>query len=502
MKRKLFTFVPLLCGVALAMGLTACGGGTGDDSSSSEEVVTSLTTSDADETTHTVTYYDGDEALHTEEVEDGDTAPEWDPTTTVTDKTFLGWYGEPTLTHVYDFTLPVTDDLSIFGSFVSYQEDTRHWALAGSGGTELLKTSNWGKVFTDEHYMVNESTETENIFTIEINLFVNDQFQFTNPVYDESSDSYSWGHQRGGGYLVEPTRDGVEYFQVGGGLGADNYTANITALVEGRYKFTLTTYPAGDFQKDDSPETYDNRNYYDTLEWVRVGDSTEVQAEMTTTFYLKGAYITDWGDLVNDHTKMVLSDGVHTLNNVYLKAEDEFMFASIFTETATGEESVGNVYIRGSNLTEESKALVSGESNIKVNEDGYYNFSYDEATELLTVVKNDDYVPPVASYYVDGNFGGRSWGIDESLKLVQDETDPEVYSLSSPITVSAADEEMGIQYYNAELSSPYVDFFGSSYVKTADDAYDLTKNNIVFKTPGTYNVSINTYSHIITITAA
>lgn len=489
MKRKLFTILPLLCGVALVMGVSSCDDpGPGPGPGPGPE-------------THTVSYLDGETVLHTEEVEDGDTAPEWDPTATVTDKTFLGWYGEPTLTHAYDFTTPVTDDLSIFGSFVSYEEDTRRWALAGSGQTELLRISNWGKVFNDEHYMVKEDNDSANIFTIEINLFIGDQFQFTYPVIDEETGTVSWGHQRGGGYLVEPTRDETEYFSVGGGLGADNYTSNITANVDGRYKFTLTTYPAGDFQKDDSPETYNNRNYYDTLEWERVGDSTETRPETTTTFFIKGAEITSWANLHNDHTLMVETDGIHTLNNVYLRASDEFMFASLVTDTATGEVSEGNAYIRGSNLTEASKELVSGEANMKVLADGYYNFVYDATAETLEVTKNDEYVAPVASYYVDGNFGGRSWGIDESLKLTQSASDPDVMELATPITVSEAGEQLGIQYYNAELDSPYVDFFGSGYVAVADEAYDLSATNIVFNTPGQYNISIDTYSHIITITA-
>lgn len=500
MKAKVFKFLPLVCGLLLAVGLVGCD--PVETTSTSTEPGPNTSTTQPGPETHVVSYYDGETVIHTENVVDGETAPEWDPTTTITDKQFFGWFGEPTLTHEYDFTLPVTDDLSIFGSFVGYQDDTRHWALAGSGATELLRQSNWGVVYTDAHYMEDKSTSEENIFVMEINLFVNDQFQFTNPVYDEETETYSWGHQRGGGYLVEPTRDGVEYFSVGGGLGTDNYTSNITALVEGRYRFTLTTYPAGDFQKDDSPETYNNRNYYDTLEWERIGESTEVQAETTTQFYLKGEFITAWADLKNDHTLMVETDGVHTLNNVYLKAADQFMFASIVTDTTTGETSVGNEYIRGSNLSEESKTLVTGESNMKVVEDGYYNFSYDYDTKTLTVTKNDSYVPAEASYYVDGNFGGRSWGIDENYKLVASSDDPEVYELSAPITVSAAGEQIGIQYYNAELTSPYVDFFGSAYVAVESEAYDLSATNISFNTPGSYNISINTYSHIITITVA
>lgn len=193
------------------------------------------------------------------------------------------------------------------------------------------------------------------------------------------------------------------------------------------------------------------------------------------------------------------NEGIYTLNNVYLKAEDEFMFASIVKTIETGEVSEGNKYIRANNLTESAKELVSGTSNMKVNETGYYSFTFDYEAQTLDVVKNDSYTPVEASYYVDGNFNNRNWGIEESLKLVADSENPEVLELATPITVAKADEEMGIQYYNAELDSPYVDFFGAKYVAVASENYDLTKNNIVFKVPGEYNISINTYSHIITI---
>lgn len=480
--------LPLLCCSSMAFVLASCG----EESSISTPV----------EEKFTISYHDGSEVIHIEEVKSGEKAIDWNPAETVKDKDFLGWYAEPTLKHEYDFDTAVTQDTHIFGAFVSYEKDERNWALAGSGLTSLLKESNWGKNYTEAHYMKNESIAKKNIYTMEMNLFVNDQFQFTDPVFNEENKTYSWGHQRGGAYLVNPTKDGKEYFKVGGGLGADNYTSNITAMVEGRYKFTLTTYPAGDFQKDDSPEVYNNRNYFDTLEWERVGDSTEVMAETQTMFFMKGAQITSWADLRNDHTLMVEESGIHTLQNVYLKSADEFMFASVIKTVETGEIAEGNEYIRATNLTEAGKTLVEGAANMKVKEDGYYTFTYDAEKKTLDVAKVTDYTPAVADYYVDGNFNGRNWGIDPNFKLVKDEANPEVYKLAAPITISAANQEIGIQYYNAELANKYVDYFGSDYVAVADDAYSLTKRNIVFNTVGDYNISLNTYSHIITITKA
>lgn len=492
-RTKAACVLTFLCATALGVGLASCVPGTSTPTSST----------DPGPTTYEVTYLDGSTVLHTENVEEGEKAPNWDPATTVTNKEFFGWYGEPTLTHEFDFDTLIDKDTSIFGSFVGYEKDTRKWALAGSGASSLLKASNWGKVFTENHYMKDESTSTHNVYTMELNLFANDQFQFTNPILNEETNAYSWGHQRGGGYLADPEKDGTKYFSVGGGLGDDNYTSNITAHVDGLYKLTLKTYPAGDFQKGDSPETYNNRNYYDTLTWERLGDATEVKAETTTTYFMKGALITNWANLLNDHTKMVDDNGVHKLNNVYLKTDDEFMFASVVTDTATGETSEGNEYIRATNLTESSKALITGTANMKVVENGYYNFAYDAEAKTLDVTKATDYVAPVAYYYADGNFGGRNWGIEESLKLVQNADDAELYELANPITVTEAGQQLGIQFYNADLEKPYVDFFGSGYVAKASESgeYDLSKTNISFSKTGSYNISLNTYSHIITITA-
>lgn len=465
----------------------------GGTSSSSTPANTSSSVKEDEKVT--VKYVNGETVLKEEEVDSGTVITEWDPTGTVTDE-FFGWYGEPTLTHAFDFTAAIVEDTTIFGSFVGYQKDERHWGIAGSGTASILASSNWGKVFNEEHYLENVSTDTKNIFEITVNLFANDQFQFTSPVITESS--VSWGHQRGAGYLEEPTKDGVEYFTVGGSLGGDNSTANITVAKDGKYKFTLNTYPKGDFFKGGTTNTYDNRSYYDTITYEYLGECEEIRAEVETTFYMKGELITGWGDYVNNNTAMTNSNGKATLANVYLLAADQFMFASKNKNVATGEVSDGNVYIKGANLTEASKALVSGENNMKVNEDGYYTFVYDVEAASLEVTKVD-YTPKNGEYYIDGSFIGWGGAGNDDYKLAQDTENPYVYRLDGTITLAVGDE-IGIQYYDKTVENGWNGFYSAkNMVANAD--FDLTAGtNAKALVAGTYNVEFNSYSHLLKLT--
>ncbi len=445
--------------------------------------------------TVTVTYKNGDTVLKEDSVKKGVTITAWDPKSTVSDE-FFGWFAEPTLTHEFDFTKAVSENTTIFGSFVGYQKDERKWAIAGSGTSSILASSNWGKVYKPEHYMTNASTTTKNIFKMTVNLFAGDQFQFTDPVITE--DSVSWGHQRGAKYIAEPTKNDVEYFSVGGSLGGDNSTANITVVKDGKYEFVLTTYPKGDFQKDGTTNLYDNRSYYDKITYTWLGECEEVRAEVETIFYMKGALITGWGDYVNDFTALKNDNGKATLANVYLVKEDEFMFASKNKDVATGTLSDGNSYIRGANLTEASKALVTGTANMKVVEDGYYTFVYDIEKEELSVTKVE-YTPKAGAYYIDGSFIEWQGVNDDKYLLTQDAENPHLYTFGK-ITL-AENDEIGIQYYNKALNQYNGFFSAKNMVSNAN--FDLTSGaNAKAKVAGTYTVTFNSYSHLLTLTPA
>ena len=486
---KKFLFgISLLSAGVLSLALTACNEEKPNDSKT-DTVVPSESVNDKVK----VTFKNGDTVLHEESVKKGEKVAAWTPTG-ITDE-FFGWYGEPTLKHEFDFNNPINADTVVFGKFVGYQKDERKWGLAGSGASSLLKESNWGKVFTEAHYMTNESTDKKNVFKMTLNLFKDDQFQFTNPQIDGTS--VAWGHQRGAGYLKEPTKNGVEYFSLGNSLNDDNYTANITVAKDGKYEFTLTTYPKGDFQKEGT-ELYNNRSYYDTITYEYLGECEEERAEVEVSYYLKGAKITGWGDFQNANTLMSVKDGVAKLENVYLVSTDEFMFATKNKDVATGDITDGNIYIKATNLDEASKALVGGESNMKVKADGYYTFSYNIETTKLTVTKNDSFTPLPGEYFIDGSFC--EWGGcgNNTYKLAKSAADENIYTTT--VTLKA-DDEIGLQYFdvNAGEGKGWNGFFSAKNM-VANENFDLTANNAKCKVAGTYKVEFNTYSHVLTLT--
>lgn len=435
-----------------------------------------------------VVYYDGQTVIKELDLVQGDTAENFTPS--VDGKCFLGWYGTPTFTHEFDFTQALDGDTSIFGAFVGYKKDERKWAIAGSGKSNILSSSNWGKVYKDEHYLKNESTDTENIYTITVNLLKNDEFQFTDPQIDGSN--VSWGHQRGAGNLVTGEKDGVKYFTPLTGFTGSPYTSNIQCNKDGKYKLTLRTYPAEDSAINAEPQN--NRNYYDRIEFEYLGEYSEEVAKFETTFYLKGAKITNWGDYCNDYTTMTTTSGVAKLENVYLEASDEFMFASLDKNLSTGEVAAGNTYIKASNLTDAAKALVEGEGNMKVKADGYYTFEYNVEKKELNVTKVE-YTPKAGAYYIDGSFVEWKGAGDDNYLFTQDSTDSHVWN-SVNITLKV-DDQLGIQYYD-KPNTKYNGFFASKYLVT-NDAFDTSDVNIKCKKAGTYKVVFNSYSHLITI---
>ena len=104
-------------------------------------------------------------------------------------------------------------------------------------------------------------------------------------------------------------------------------------------------------------------------------------------YYIKGAQITGWEDVYSDETKFVENDGIYTLT-VELTEGDEFMFTSMVTVGDTS--GVGTEYIRYTNIAEddsESLSFVTGtdSANLVAGQTGSYTFTYDPATQVLTV---------------------------------------------------------------------------------------------------------------------
>ena len=455
---------------------------------------------------YTVTYYDGTTVLKTEEVEEGGYAAYWEPEAKE-GMEFSDWYVDAGLNRVFDFEgEAITADRSLYAGYVAVgTDDTRTWAIVGSGQGDILSSSAWGTVITDVHML--EKTEGENEFTITLDLYEDDQFQFATDT--------SWMNQRGFGYIPLADRtmtvDGEEVtpFSGGGGIGetADKQS-NITVEYPGNYTFTLTTYPDEDYYDDNVNNGQVSISNFDTITYEYNGPAAELSSTVTE-FYIKGQDITQWGDMYNPATQMTRVGSTYTLT-VYLKAGDQVMFTSLNVDRETGESTVGTTYINVTNLDEESASLFTAAgNNMTVNTSGEYTFTYDADSKTLSAALDEDATPLQADYYLDGSFGGLSWNqsfYDPDYKFAAAGND--VYTLDG-IELAAGDEIV-IQSFTqgaTEESGEKLAAYNFRYYRGTDGAFeaadaDNNNYNIAVVTAGTYNIEFDAYAKIITIVPA
>lgn len=454
----------------------------------------------------TVTYYDGTTVLKTEEVEKGGHATYWEPEAKE-GMEFSDWYVDAGLNRVFDFEgESITADRSLYAGYVAVgTDDTRTWAIVGSGQGDILSSSAWGTVITDVHAL--EKTEGENEFTITLDLYEDDQFQFATDT--------SWMNQRGFGYIPLADRtmtvDGEEVtpFSGGGGIGetADKQS-NITVEYPGNYTFTLTTYPDEDYYDDNVNNGQVSISNFDTITYEYNGPAAELSSTVTE-FYIKGQDITQWGDMYNPATQMTRVGSTYTLT-VYLKAGDQVMFTSLNVDRETGESTVGTTYINVTNLDEESASLFTAAgNNMTVNTSGEYTFTYDADSKTLSAALDEDATLVEADYYLDGSFGGLSWNqsfYDPDYKFAAAGND--VYTLDG-IELAAGDEIV-IQSFTqgaTEESGEKLAAYNFRYYRGTDGAFEAAdagnnNYNIAVVTAGTYNIEFDAYAKIITIVPA
>lgn len=454
----------------------------------------------------TVTYYDGTTVLKTEEVEEGSHATYWEPEAKE-GMEFSDWYVDAGLNRVFDFEgEAITADRNLYAGYVAVgTDDTRTWAIVGSGQGDILSSSAWGTVITDVHAL--EKTEGENEFTITLDLYEDDQFQFATDT--------SWMNQRGFGYIPLADRtmtvDGQEVtpFSGGGGIGetADKQS-NIIVEYPGNYTFTLTTYPDEDYYDDNVNNGLVSISNFDTITYEYNGPAAELSSTVTE-FYIKGQDITQWGDMYNPATQMTRVGSTYTLT-VYLKAGDQVMFTSLNVDRETGESTVGTTYINVTNLDEESASLFTAAgNNMTVNTSGEYTFTYDADSKTLNAALDEDATLVEADYYLDGSFGGLSWNqsfYDPDYKFAAAGND--VYTLDG-IELAAGDEIV-IQSFTqgaTEESGEKLAAYNFRYYRGTDGAFeaadaDNNNYNIAVVTAGTYNIEFDAYAKIITIVPA
>ena len=488
MKKSLLALFAIGAAVTMSLGLVACG----------------PTEEEPEGNTHTVTFMDGDTVLKTEEVEDGATATEYTPTKEGGYE-FVDWFATPSKNHEYDFSTPITEDVTIYAGFTLFTDDTREFYVLGSGTSELLFTSDWGAVITDAHKLT--KADGKNEYSITMDLKEGDQFQF-------ALDS-EWSNKRGYGYLDTLTlADGTEVFSGEGSVYDDSAKgSNIVCEYSGNYTLTLYTYPNDDYYNtsgtgytEDRKEIY-NIGTYDKITWVRNGDVINDTVTITD-FYIKGAGITNWADMYNSDTQMINNGGTYTMS-VYLKEDDQFMFTSRVTQIEDGETSysTGSVYIRAENLDEASSAYVGGETgNMTALASGTYTFTYNG--ETLSVAFDAAAEPAAYDYYIDGTFDGNNYGdfitSPDEFKMTETAEGSGVYTISQ-VTLTEGAELLIRSYLEGETADwdhTHIDYqYANMAANPAFSAASDTNNNILVLTEGVYDITFDSYSKMITITA-
>lgn len=94
-------------------------------------------------TTFDVTFMDGETVMSTVQVEENAMVTRPTDLETKSGYDFINWYSTPTMSHIFDFEVAITEDITIYAGFSLYEEDIRDWYVVGSGTSALLNTSNW-----------------------------------------------------------------------------------------------------------------------------------------------------------------------------------------------------------------------------------------------------------------------------------------------------------------------------------------------------------------------
>lgn len=464
MKKKLLT-IALVALVALTFALTAC---------QPQQV--------------TLTLYDNDgkTVLSTVKVNKGE-APQKPADPTKDGVTFKGWFITPTSSKPFDFTQPLDEDAAAYAQWqtADYQ-DSRDWVLVGDmNGWKAAAGYHFAKV-------ANKGNE----YTLTIDLDLGDAFKCT---VLNSNGVLDYNNATGANVGFAALKNAGDYFEGATALG--DAPKNVIAKQAGNYTFTLTT---------------DADNANNALSAVRNGDKiggNEPDGAITT-YYLKGNLITSWKDFIGSTTilnQSATDEKIYTLE-IYLPANDEFMFACVVTED--GVTTPGTATIKSVNLDDASKALFEGDGNMKTKEAGLYTFTYNSETSKLSATVNKDYALTAADYYLDGTFDGEhEWGnnyiFKDAYKLIQDANKPHIYTIEHVHLLEG--KEFIIQKYKA--GSTETGTWGTegynglgkydygSLFNGGDNFGPVSKSNQNIKINKTsdYKITLNIYSGMIMI---
>lgn len=509
-------FVVLLA----AFGLIAC-----DPAATSttppESTPPASTPTESEESGVTITYQVDGKTVHTEKLAETGGVPT-NYAYTPSEGEFVGWYLTPTFSRIYDFKTALTEDTTLFGAVSIYEEDTRVFYLAGAGTSPVLSTSSWGDNPTDAHKLTKEANK--NVFTITADFYANDQFQITS-FKETETDPYAWDWQYGVGYIINAS-ELTDIVEGAGGIAASNRKSNIKILQDGNYTVTLKTYP-----DHIDPEDTEHINNLDNITIKRNGDPVEEKPETTYAYYIKGKNITNWQSQLNATTRFAdQQNGTYKLT-IYLDAGEQFMFHTVATK-ADGSTSDANIYINYTNLDTAAQALFAKPENgndILTKDAGEYTFIYtpgaDNTAGTVTATVDKTKTLLVHDYYLNGTMAssdGLSWSpstvhdndiLKDTYKFTVNSADARLYELKGVKMVANAEfaiaafiagsTTVGDGWSNkaADYNYTYSDTNNSAEVWEAANAVG-GNYNFKCKVAGTYDISYNVYSHIITIKSA
>lgn len=422
--------------------------------------------------TVTLTLYDNDgtTVLSTQKVEKGK-APTMPEAPTKEGFTFKGWFVTPTSAKAY---AQWQDN-----SFV----DTRDWVISGT-------MNGWGNNLATDYHMTKVAGKN-NVFELKIDLHVGDAFQLT-VLLDTGILDYT-NKENGARACFRNLVGADEYMEAATGLDENK---NISVKQDGNYTLTLTT----------DSNTSNNR-----LTVTRNGDAKPVEVQEVVNYYIKGAGITNWANVFSPATRFVAgADGKHTLK-VQLKAGEEFMFMGAVTKGDEIEEN--SQYFNITNVDEASIALFTGKTdengklvgNIKTKEAGVYDFVLDPENKTISATKSaadeTEY-----NYFIDGTILGGKWGAYQeaedktAYKLIKN---GDVYTMEN-VVLNKGDELVVRAHKTTDeaLTWDNVAFaYDAEYLvgSVGFSAVSKDNKNVKVGESGTYNITFNSYSKVLTI---
>lgn len=405
MRKVLSFFSTLSLMILLVFGITSCNKEDGKK----------------DDTYYTVSYVDAtnnNEILKESQVLEGEKAERYTPEKE--GYVFDDWYATPSLTRKFDFDSPITKDTTIFGYFTSdeFEKDSRDFYILGSSSdnNSILYNTQW-KIKNDTQKLTKSENENVNEYTVTLDLYVGDSFQFA--INDD------FENQRGYGYLNgEPEK----YFKENKNfLDPNSRKANISVLEAGNYTFTLTTHPWSDEYETTNPSyTEENKevfnyNVTDTISFVRNGDPIVAPSTELLDIHIKGSYITGWNHDTSAEYTMTYNAETDTYEYSHEIIEgDSFMFYNFIKYVdENGEEhtTLGSVVINADSVDRENSDLdaliLNPASNIMAAKRGTFSFSYKRQTNLVTIKYDPTFTStytPADTWYISGS------GITEPLK--------------------------------------------------------------------------------------